>query len=296
MRTTADLHIVRSLVLAITTLVYLGCNKTSADGAFFAALTLRLASRGRIALDTPLFDILPQLHIDALHWITPRMLLSHTSGVGEYDTPFMTSLVREPLRVRTRDDWLDVIRRNPPHRDEAGRFRYSDLNYVLLAMVLDARTANGAYDAIVKEYLTPLHLSGTAPSIAPVIDSLVTGYDGAGSMFGTDAMVQNGKLIPFVAAWHSRTRSGQPSSPVHPAFPIPRRRGVAWASTWAEAHSACTWGISGYMPGYVSWVRWYDSLGISIAIQANATDSLRLPDDGFHWVDSIATRVGFRCR
>ena len=56
-----------------------------------------------------------------------------------------------------------------------------------------------------------------------------------------------------------------------------------------------TFGHSGYMPGYVSWMRWYEATGISVAMQANATDSLRLPDDGFDWADSLMVVTAARC-
>lgn len=292
----------------------------SVGKTFFAALALRAASRGELPLDTPVSSRLPQARVPAFAWITPRMLLSHTSGIGEYDAVFMTALVREPLRVRVRDDWLSVLQRTPPKREDAGRFRYSDLNYVVLALLLDATYPQGAYDAIDRAFLTPLGLTATAPSITPAIRNLVTGYDGAGSMFGRDAMVSNGALVynpqfewgggGFVstpsdlARWLAAFRGGQ-------AFPD-----TLWAAVVARpagvADSAREWrgmgvhvgpgtlgahvGHSGYMPGYVSWVRWYDSLGLSISIQANASDTLRLPDDGFAWVDTIAGRIGVRCR
>lgn len=87
---------------------------------FFAALALRRASRGELQLDTPLTSFLPTSNVPAFAWTTPRMLLTHTSGIGEYDVEFMTSLVREPLRERTARDRLGVIRRYPPIKSDAG--------------------------------------------------------------------------------------------------------------------------------------------------------------------------------
>jgi hypothetical protein len=56
-----------------------------------------------------------------------------------------------------------------------------------------------------------------------------------------------------------------------------------------------TWGHSGYMPGYVSWVRWYDRYRLAAALQTNATDTLRLREDGFAWLDSLAAGVHRHC-
>ncbi|MBC7841916.1 MAG: beta-lactamase family protein [Gemmatimonadaceae bacterium] len=291
----------------------------SVGKTFFAALALRAASRGSFALDAPISRLLPAVRIAAFQWITPRMLLTHTSGIGEYDATFMTSLLDEPLRVRTTDDWLDVLRRQPPARGKAGQFRYSDLNYVVLAIVLDALEPGGAYAAIDRELLRPLGMSGTEASTRPSLDQLVTGYDGPASMFGRDDMLVDGSLIynpqfewggggfistpSDLARWMWAFRAGR-------AFPdslwpqvVARPPGVSDTSqSWrgmgvhvGRSALGAHVGHSGYMPGYVSWVRWYESLDVSIAMQANAADTVRLRDDGFDWLDSIAKRVGDRC-
>ncbi len=81
---------------------------------FFAGLALRDAGNGRLSLDAPVATFLPASGIAAFAWITPRMLLKHTGGIGEYDRPFMDALIREPARERQTNDWLDVIRRHAP--------------------------------------------------------------------------------------------------------------------------------------------------------------------------------------
>ena len=88
-----------------------------------------------------------------------------------------------------------MIKRNPPQRKDAGVFRYSDLNFVVLAMVLDAGTPRGPIRSIQRDLLSPLGLHDTAPSVDPKVERLVDGYDGKGSMFGSDAMQRDGRLI-----------------------------------------------------------------------------------------------------
>lgn len=292
----------------------------SVGKTFFAALALRRSAEGRFSLDAPLATLIAGARIPAFAWITPRMLLTHQSGVGEYDGPFMTALVRDPLRIRQPEDWLGVIRRNPPRRDAAGTFRYSDLNYVLLAMALDAREPGGVYQAIELAYLRPLALTGTTPSTTPRIAGLVGGYEGPASMFGRDAMLEGDTLIynpqfewggggfastpRDLARWMVAFRRGEafPDS-LWPAV-VARPAGLAdsarhWRGMGIQVDSGAlgtTFGHSGSMPGYVSWMRWFEPTGISVAIQANATDSVRLPEDGFDWADSIAVAVAARCQ
>lgn len=291
----------------------------SVGKTFFAALALRRASRGQLQLDDPLSKLLPTANVPAFAWITPRMLLTHTSGIGEYDGAFMGALVSEPLRPRTTSDWLGVIQRHPPAQSEAGTFRYSDLNYVVLAMVLDAGEPDGAYLAIDSAYLQPLGLTHTAPSVTVRIDGLVSGYEDVNSLFSTDAMVRNGALIynpqfewgggGYVSTprdlvkWMVALRQGAAFPDTLWSSVIAKPAGVAdtarhWRGMGVHVDSGAlgmTFGHSGYMPGYVSWMRWYERLGVSVALQTSATDPARLVDDGFDWMDSMAVAVSAQC-
>ena len=73
----------------------------SVGKTFFAAAALRRVGAGDLQLDQPVSRYLSGTGVTAFDWITPRMLLTHTSGIGEYDGPFMESLIREPMRERT---------------------------------------------------------------------------------------------------------------------------------------------------------------------------------------------------
>lgn len=291
----------------------------SVGKTFWAALALRRLARRPADFDTPIAGALPNAGIPAFAWITPRMLLRHTSGIGEYDEPFMRGLVQAPGRAREVADWLDVLRRTPPVRSDTGRFRYSDLNYVVLALWLDGGEAGEGYRAIDAELLRPLGLTGTVPSIGRRIPGLVPGFDGAGSMFGGDAMMAGDSLVynpqfewggggfastpSDLARWMAALRLGR-------AFPLAEwpaviapPPGVAdttrqWRGMGVHVDVGAlgpTYGHSGYMPGYVSWMRWYERAGLGVALMVNATDSVRLRDDGFDWADSVVVRLQRGC-
>ncbi len=292
----------------------------SVGKTFWASLALRRAARRTLDLDRPLAQAFPDARIPAFAWITPRMLLRHTSGIGEYDEAFMRGLIAEPLRVRTSADWLDVLRRKPPAAADTGKFRYSDMNYVVLAMLLGGGSEARAYQAVEGELTRPLGLTGTIPSTAPRVAGLVPGFDGSGSMFGRDAMMQGDSLVynpqfewggggfastpSDLARWMADMRLGR-------AFPledwprvVARPPGVAdttrhWRGMGLHVDIGslgATYGHSGYMPGYVSWMRWYERAGVAVAIQVNASDTLRLRDDGFDWADSVVVGLARACR
>jgi len=60
--------------------------------------------------------------------------------------------------------------------------------------------------------------------------------------------------------------------------------------------AGCAFGHSGYIPGYLSWVRHYADSGIPMAPQTNASDEQRLPDDPFVLVDEIAADLARTCQ
>ncbi len=292
----------------------------SVGKTFFAALALRMWSDGDLDLDRPIGFYLPDANIPGADRITVRVLLNHTSGIGEYDRPFMEALASEPLRVRTLADWLDVIRRSPPTPIVAGETRYSDLNYVVLAAVLDRLVEGSAYEAIEGRFLRPLGLVSTAPSDRAEIPGLVVGYEGASGPFGSDRVLKKGSLIynpqfewggggfastpSDLARWIAAFRTGRafPEN-LWPEVVLPPPGTPSSARSWIGlgVHVDATplgraIGHSGYIPGYLSWVRWYDDVDLAVAIQINTSDGERVPEDGFEWLDRLAAQVDAVCR
>jgi D-alanyl-D-alanine carboxypeptidase len=111
-----------------------------------AAVAVRLAGDGRLALDEPLADQLDAalLHrwsaLGALPGTTPRQLLTHTSGVPNYftDPAFHARLRAEPNR-----DWQPVelvdhaaAHQTPPFPPGQG-FQYSDTGYVITGILVE---------------------------------------------------------------------------------------------------------------------------------------------------------------
>lgn len=289
----------------------------SVGKTFFASLALALWSEGSLDLERPIGAYLPGLELPAAERVSVRMLLDHTSGYGEYDHPFMESLVGEPLRRREPEDWLGVIRRGAA--PESGATRYSDLNYILLAMVLDRASGGTAYEAIETRFLGPLGLAATSPADQPTIDGLAAGYAGESGLFGADKVLRDGRLIynpqfewgggGFVstpsdlAQWLAALGSGQVLSA--------EKWGQALARPASAAASADHWyglgfhvdatpagraiGHSGYIPGYLSWVRWYPEAALAVAVEVNSSDSERVREDGFDWLDALARQVAQAC-
>ncbi|MFS0736247.1 serine hydrolase domain-containing protein [Sphingomonas sp. 1P06PA] len=288
----------------------------SVGKTFFGAAAFKLAQDGRLDLDRPIGRILTGIDIPGGDVVTTRMLLSHTSGYGEYDGPFMDGLIADPLRTRILDDWVGPLRRNAPGKP--GVFRYSDINYVLVAEII-SKTAGEPWQAYIeRSLLRPFGLRDTVAALTPAPARLTAGYAGARSLFGRDAMMGGGRLIynpqfesggggfvstaPDLARWIVRLGTGNvhgerdwrlATTPVKPADDKGDTYGMGIHIQRTPAGTA--YGHSGYIPGYISWVRYYERPAIGIAMQTNTSDDARLPWDGYDLMDEIVGKMEKVC-
>jgi D-alanyl-D-alanine carboxypeptidase len=161
---------------------------------YTATVVLRLVEQGSLDLDASLETYLPGLGVlhhrdgaDHTAELTPRHLLTHTSGLPDYylDVPkggrsFHQRLVEEGDRRYSLDEVLDVVRalpaRFPPQPLASGRkvkARYSDTNFQLLGATVEQVTGLSYGQALAEHVLGPLglartHLAGQVPSGEPV--------------------------------------------------------------------------------------------------------------------------------
>ncbi|WP_406311483.1 beta-lactamase family protein [Streptosporangium sp. NBC_01639] len=141
---------------------------------FTATLVLQLVAEGRIGLDTPAADYLPEFGLDER--ITVRMLLQHTSGVfnftGEYydDGTFVPGIPATPAgkewvdnRFHTyRPQELVELALSKPARFEPGTgWSYANTNYVLARLLIEKVTGRSVAEEMQRLILGPLGLTGT---------------------------------------------------------------------------------------------------------------------------------------
>lgn len=146
---------------------------------FTAVAIIQLAEEGRLSLDDPMNDYLPELMTGLLVVngqdegpnITLRQLLQHTSGLPDYwaDPPFVEPGVNSFLRAFMADtqrvweplELIDYARDLNPIGRPGEVWHYSDTNYVLLGLLLE-KLEGKPYDVVIRDrILTPLNLSDT---------------------------------------------------------------------------------------------------------------------------------------
>jgi CubicO group peptidase (beta-lactamase class C family) len=136
-----------------------------------AITALRLVERGELALDTPLLELLPREHQPVA--LTPEHtlhhLLSHTSGLANYaddEDPtwdsFAGAVARMPNRGRVPADLVPLFRDLPARRPPGVAYEYSDTNFVLVGLVLEAVTGREWSTVLADEVLSPVGMQATA--------------------------------------------------------------------------------------------------------------------------------------
>ncbi|MEU6761863.1 serine hydrolase [Streptomyces sp. NPDC046853] len=123
-----------------------------------ATLIMQLADEGKLDLETPVADILPELRLsdpDAAQRVTVRQLLTHTSGI---DGDIFTDTGRGDDCVEAYVGQLGTAAQNHP---PGATFSYCNSGFVLAGRIVEKLTGM-SWDSALKERLcTPLGLTHT---------------------------------------------------------------------------------------------------------------------------------------
>ena len=133
-------------------------NVGSVTKTFVAVVVLQLAEEGRLDLDAGIDRFLPDLA--GADRITPRQLLQHTSGLGEYlDQP---AVVADPQRAWTPSELIAVAEAAGRTGEPGGPHRYSNTNYIVLGEIIEQVTGTTWADAVRTRIAEPLGMAHTS--------------------------------------------------------------------------------------------------------------------------------------
>lgn len=134
---------------------------SSVTKVYVAALALRLAEEGLLNLEDSLHQWLPSYpHIDSA--ITVRQLLSHRSGVYDFVLypHAWDSILYDPSRVWSPQEVVTSFVDAPYFAPGAG-FHYSNTDYLLVGMIIEAATGSAVSSALRSRLWDPLELTST---------------------------------------------------------------------------------------------------------------------------------------
>ena len=118
-----------------------------------ASAVMRLVDAGRVDLDAPLRRYLPRFSGGLKDQVTVRMPLDHTSGLRSY-VPFFK-------RARSRAQAIELLYAERPTRRPGDLPVYSDLNAMLLGLLVEAVSGMPLDRFVTREVFEPLELAQT---------------------------------------------------------------------------------------------------------------------------------------
>lgn len=129
---------------------------------FVSTVVLQLVGEGRVALDEPVTRYLPGLVPDG---ITVRMALQHTSGLYNYTAAVALEdpAAFEPARFRHWEprELVALATAQPLNFAPGTAWEYSNTNYVVAGLLIEAVTGRPYAEAVEERILRPLDLRDT---------------------------------------------------------------------------------------------------------------------------------------
>lgn len=140
---------------------------------FVATVMLQLVDEGRVGIDAPLRQYLPNVVVGNGYddsRITIRNLMQHTSGVFNYtDDNSFARMYTDETTFNSRKsqhyeptDLINIALGHKPYFAPGGGYRYSNTDYIILGEVIKAVTGNTWDTEVTNRIITPLGLVGTS--------------------------------------------------------------------------------------------------------------------------------------
>ncbi len=271
---------------------------------YVATVALQLVVEKKLALDARVSEYLGDrewfARLPNAKELTIRSLLNHTSGIPRYvfDKSFLAVVAKQPDKVWQPKELLSYVFDAKPQFAVGKGWSYADTNYIVLGVVLEKLLGTTYYKALQTRVLDKFGLEDTVPSDRRKIPGLIPGYTNMGKMFGIeDKTIKDGAFVinpqfewcggglacttADLAKW-ARIYGAATHWPaalrkqVFAGIPAPLGPNTSYGLgvIIRKTKRGDSVGHSGFMPGYMSEMRFYPQLGLAIAIQVN-TDRRR---------------------
>jgi D-alanyl-D-alanine carboxypeptidase len=276
-----------------------------------AAVALQLVEEGALELDAPLAHWLGEekwyAQLPNGGAITLRQLMNHTSGLPEYFSQpgALAKLKSDPQHEWSPEERLAFVLGKPAPFAAGQGWSYADTNYIALGMVLERAGGGDFYDLARERVLEPLALGSTTPAVQSAIPGLCSGYtqpnrpfpfpaevavDGvycanpqfewtgggfvttpgdlarlAAVVFGSDDLLSNARRAEQTAGVAAQLTPGEQYG-----------LGCTLRPDTNGGATGRAIGHSGWFPGYLSDMAWFEGAGVAVAVQVNTDQGVGL--------------------
>jgi D-alanyl-D-alanine carboxypeptidase len=175
----------------------------SVTKTFVATVVLQLVAEGKLGLDDPVDRRLPGL-LPGGGSITIRELLNHTSGLFDYteDEAWAGQAIAQPDRRWSPRELVAVAAGHALLFAPGTSWRYSNTNYVVLGLVVEAVTGSTLGNELRRRIFEPLDLTATSFPTETAIDGAhAHGYVGSGTLPWLPNLIDATTLVSPTFSW-----------------------------------------------------------------------------------------------
>ncbi len=275
----------------------------STGKVFYSVVVMQLVEEGVLNLDQPV-----KKYLGSNEWfkrlpnadkLTLRNLMRHESGIPRYvfKEAFQKDIVADVNRVWKPEELLSYVFDDKPMFDVETQFAYSDTNYIIVAMAVEAVTGNNLYDEVQTRVLDRAGLKHVVRQTGRTYEKLAQGYNGEDPFFPGKALNENGQsrynwqfewaggglviTTRDLAVLAKKIYEGKMFDKALLKEYFKGREATGMGGDWGlgvhirNTPNGRVMGHSGFMPGYITNMMYFEDLGFSICYQINASDAPR---------------------
>lgn len=271
------------------------CRIGSITKTFVAVVVLQLYEEEELNLDDAIADWLPEDISDRLPQskeITIYQLLNHTSSLPDYteNDDFNQAIIDYPSYQWTPQEVLEYVYDLEPQAAPGEEYSYSNTNYIVLELIVEAATGNTLAKELRDRIYTPLGLKNTFMEQKEAIPGgFVSGYsdwDGDKKIddmtqlepwgLGDGGIISNGAdLARFARGLFADEELLEPETLEEMLDSVDDGEGAeyglgvsVWETEWGEA-----WGHQGRTGGFLSTMMYLPNRDITVVAIANDADN-----------------------
>lgn len=259
-----------------------------------STLTLLLVQEGKLNLDDKIekwlgreawFEKLP--NADS---ITLRMLLNHSSGIGDHAAleSFQKQLFKSAARPIKYDELIAYVLNKKPLFPAGSGYSYGDTNYILAGMIIEAVTGRTLYELIAERILKPNKLERIIPSNSLTLPEVANGYIDNKPVIVSGQFTINPQWewaaggfasnAEDLARWCALLYSGAVLSPesmtqMFNSTTTGEGAGYGLGTMISRSKWGRSYGHDGEFPGYVSDMRYYTKYKLAITVLVNSSET-----------------------
>ncbi len=267
--------------------------------------TIYLKQNGKLSLQDNL-----RTHLGQKRWfnlivdsdsIVLTHLLNHTSGVADYvhTDEFLAqfnSRAKEDADMFTTEELIGYGLEQVKQGGGVGQWAYSDTGYLIVGLIIESASGGDFFDLVDRVFIKPNNLRNTTPSNSRLIKNLASGYTPKNNPFGLPQKTNDaaGRLLwnpsfewtggGFASTSEDLARLGAKVFGGN-ALNEPYLDDLIYNATETGSPDLSyglgvairksdvfgkIYGHSGWIPGYVSSLRYYETAKVAVSFQVNS--------------------------